>query len=286
MPMSWLSPSGSAVAESHHHGEGLQPKLPPGRQAALPSPSPAASGTWQTAVGRTDREQQCGHQPRLPASPRHSVPWQTSAGQRGGLREDGASQQLGEVVALVSRASCILLLQPTGSPSPVLWTQTQAELCVSSLLQHSSSCLSPLKSQGSKSTPICISEMRKGAAGTAGVAPTCLGGGRLKVLLTKLCSQSKLHLLPWLQLTAKAAQHLQGAWILLRRAARWEGLCEPDNRCCLAPLPGGAAWGTQVPVPGAPGKGGGMCPEARLASLSLRAPNTAPPARTSPGSTE
>lgn len=169
----------------------------------------------------------------------------TAVGRSGGFR--------------VSGALCILLLQPTGSPSPMLWTQTQAELCVSSLLQHSSSCLSRLKSQGSLSAPICVSEMRKVAAGTARLAPTWLGGGRLRLLLTKTLQTAQLHLLPWLHLPAKAAQHLQPG-SLLRRAARWEGLCEPDNSFCLAPLPGRPAWGTQMPVSGAPGKAGARAP--------------------------
>lgn len=65
-----------------------------------------------------------------------------------------------------------------------------------------------------------------------------------------------------------------------------KGLCESDNGGCLAPLPGRPARGTQVPVSGAPGTGRATCSEARLASLPTRAPNTASPAGTSPGSAE
>lgn len=50
MSMSWLSPSGSAVAESHHHGEGLQPKLCPGRQAGSAA-LPFTCCQWHMANG-------------------------------------------------------------------------------------------------------------------------------------------------------------------------------------------------------------------------------------------
>lgn len=59
-------------------------------------------------------------------------------------------------------------------------------------------------------------------------------------------------------------RHLREHGSLLGRAARWEGLREPDNSCCLAALPGtghtrASAWGSR--------EQGGMCPKARLAQL-------------------
>lgn len=185
--MSWINLSGSAVtALDNTTGKVFSlSSIQAGGQLSLHLQLPPVAHCKQLWGGQTESSDVDTDQVRqqIP-DPRCPVPWQTSAGQRAGFRRGLRLTAVGRSGGFrVSKALC--LLQPTGSPSPMLWTMTQAELCVSSLLQHSSSCLSQLKSWGSISAPICISEMRKAAAGAAGVAPTWVGGGRLRLLLTK-----------------------------------------------------------------------------------------------------
>lgn len=92
--------------------------------------------------------------------------------------EGWPSQQLRELVVLESQGSCASSCHCTPALHPLCsgLTQVQTELCVSSLLQHSSSCLSRLKSP----RQLCVTEVRKGAAGAAGAAPTWIRGGSLR----------------------------------------------------------------------------------------------------------
>lgn len=127
--------------------------------------------------------------------------------------------------------------------------------------------------------------MRKEAADTARAALTWLGGGRLRLFLTKppaLAAPS-----------SKGCRHLQGAWITPQKSCQMGKVCVNQITAAawllaLAGLHGahkGQCLGLQE-KPWMRGAGDGTCPEATLASLSLKAPNTAPLARTSSESTE
>lgn len=116
-------------------------------------------------------------------------------------------------MVLASQGSCASSCRSlhTSSPSSVLWTQTrtqtQAELCVSSPLQHISSCLSQLKSQDSLSAP---PEVRKGAAGAA---PAWTGGGSLRPCKQISCT------------SCLGCWHLQGVWITPQKSSQTGKVC-------------------------------------------------------------
>lgn len=203
MTMSWLSLGGSADTEldSTTGKVFILSSIQAGGQLSLHlHVLPMAHCKWLWGARRTVLTQtmsarrslplgaQCPGRPRQGWGRTQRGLALTALGRTGGFR--------------VSRILCILLSLHTSSPSSVLWThtqtqiQTQTEICVSSLLEHSSSCRSQLKSQDSLSAPTWVTEVRKGAAGAAGAAPAWTGGGSPRPTL----QADQLHLVPWLHI--------------------------------------------------------------------------------------
>lgn len=150
--------------------------------------------------------------------PRCSVPWQTSAGQRGGLREDCAPQPLGEVAALESQGPCA---SSCCSP-PALHPQCCGPRPRLSFV-FPASC-SAAQAAGADSNPRAPYQLPsayvRGEKGLQALPGLHQPGCGLRLLLTKTLQTERLHLPPWLHLTAKAARHLQGAWITPQKSSQ------------------------------------------------------------------